>query len=228
MHRLIVTGVGLAAAAGMSGAVVLGAAPGSERDAPHTHSETSRVDSAIYIVPSQSVDEVLDSATAVVLGTPISRETDYWPPSDPEIHVVAQFRFRVDEVLSGDFKPGEEIIVQVPGGTMALWGNPQKGGSFRPREGEETHTVEYPEFPFYSEGRPEVVFLQPSAVTNGARAFVAVPNGRYELRSERLVSRLEGDPTEAHVYPSSDLRSVVVGKTLSELRGFLAPRAQSD
>jgi hypothetical protein len=168
-------------------------------------------------VAAADLGQLASSSTIVARVRFVSREDDFWPQVDPRIWVYSRYVLEVVEVLKGDVRAGERVVVHVPGGVQAEWGNPQPGGSFEPRPGEPTQVVAYGGFPAFDPTREKVVFLQDTTIQGGTRVLWSPPEGRYTLAQGRLVSIFVDVPTDPAEIRQPDAKADVIGKTLPEL-----------
>ncbi|MGE5594552.1 MAG: hypothetical protein ACM3S1_00805 [Hyphomicrobiales bacterium] len=165
-----------------------------------------------------SLGELVDDSDLVVLATPLRRLDDYWPPVDPEIFVYSVYELRVDDVLFGEAKAGDLVSVYLEGGVKAESGNPQPGGSFRPRPGEPTVDAELPWWPRFNMGKQELLFLskKPPQGTDGV--LLAPGDGRYRVANGRIASLYVDVPTDPSKLSAGDYRRDVISTTVDELR----------
>lgn len=168
--------------------------------------------SSMLVEQPASFEQLVAESPAIVLVTAMERIEDYWPPTDPQLTVLAQFRLRVDRVLKGSIVEGEHIVVRLPGGTSAMWGDPNPGGSFKPVPGEETQEIEYADFPFFRKGTQELIFL--SSLDEGATAYGATAFGRYRLVKGRLAPVVDEVHHDAGAPASGGPLAPVLGATI--------------
>lgn len=168
-----------------------------------------------YILPVQSLEQLMEESDEVVLARTGDSVGEYWVPGPAELFVQTQFEIEVIETLAGGLTVGSRIVVHVPGGAMARVGNPQPGGSFRPVEGEETMYVEYAEFPMPEPGGTELMFLSRVTADDGTEFWLqARPEARFEVQPDgNLVSVLKRTGAR-----TDDFESWLVGGTLEEAR----------
>jgi hypothetical protein len=188
----------------------------AEREGPVLHD-----DFGPFTASARSLGELASSSALIARVRPVSQLNDYWPDATPQIWVYSRFVLRIEEVISGDGQPGQTIVVYVPGGTKARWGNPQPGGTFKPQAGSETMNVEYGGFPRFDPGREEIVFLQRTAIQDGSQVFWSPPEGRYQMRNGRLVSIFVDVPIEPTAIIDKDAKADVIGKSLEELKAIV-------
>jgi hypothetical protein len=168
-----------------------------------------------YFVPIRTIDDLMTECDAVVVGVVSEPIGEFWPPSVAELHVQTQFEVRVEEVLSGDVSPGSSLVLHLLGGTMAKWGDPTPGGSFRPREGEETVTIRYREYPFPQPGERELMFLSRIELTDGTSYWVPIASEtRFSITQDGSLASVLRQSGE----PSSGLERWLLGGTLNSTR----------
>ena len=147
-----------------------------------------------------TVEEI--PADVVVTFTPLREVDEFWPPVQPQIVVWSRWIVRVDDVLLGDAKPGEELMVAVPGGRMDLSStfsieSGKLKGSMQPQPGRPVTRVQYTNFPPLQVGQSELAFL--SSVDNyrseGVMWLAAVAEARYRVGpGESLVAIASDHP----------------------------------
>ncbi len=223
VRSLVLVGVGAVVIGGAAAVGSALASRGASKPNSH-HDDAGLLNSMVYVEPFKSFDDLVMQSTAIALVAVEARLEDYWVPRDPEISVMAQFRVRVVRSLQGDLRSGDTFVVRVPGGEILEVGNPQPGGSFRPKRGEKTITLEYGDFPFYKRGTQELVFFTSAASTDdGERMLLTAGPTRYRVgASGKLESVVDGDPTTADGFPSGHPARLVVGSTLDEVAARVA------
>lgn len=187
-------------------------------------------------VPFQDIDELVRFSDIAVVVTVEERLPDFWRPSPVQdsttVHSV--FSLRVDRVVAGDAaKPGEKLIVHLPGGVVADKTVPAPAPgvtiSLKPEPGDKTFSVSMAGYPEFVPGTQEVVFLErftPPAEWGIEPYYVTGPDSRFAL--ERGLTRsivagrppIDGDSEYDLVSPG--LRAALEGKTLDELSSLVA------
>lgn len=150
--------------------------------------------------------ELLTISEAVVVLTPLRLVDEYWSPGTLQQLPISRWAVRVDRVVRGDVKPGEELILGLAGGHVALGRtlsieSGRLQGSLQPTGGGSADLVMIDTLPFPRPGQSELAFL--SRTTDGAGASwwsFAVPHSRFTIGpGGRLRSPLPGEPARIPV-----------------------------
>ena len=186
---------------------------------------TSREPLRITLAGSWTMKESLAEIDRdlVVVVTPVGILGEYWLPMEPEQFVWSRWVVRVDRVLEGDVKAGDEIIVAIHGGHIAADAalSIESGflsGSLRPEPGEESVLIEYTDLPRLELGRQELLFLKRSETypEAGPAYLLAAFEGRYLIEDGALRPHPHG------LVADTAVARLVASLTIEELKVRLA------
>lgn len=214
---VVAIGVSLGIVLGQGEPVSRDASPGSTTARPMLQDDFGGFSEA-----SPSLEALVDATDLVAAVRFVKQEADFWPETDPQIWVYSRFVVELTEVIRGEAKSGDRLEVFMPGGAQAEWGNPQIGGTFKPRPGERVVQTSEPGFPSFSPDREEIVFLMKTELQDGTPVWWAVPEGRYTIANGRVVSIFGDVPSDPSQIVQRDAKVDVVGKTPAELRNAVA------
>ena len=168
-----------------------------------------------YFVPLQSLEQLVASSDLIAVVSVDGKVGEYWLDSDPELFVHSQFQVQVEESLKGEALAGSKLVIHVPGGTMALVGDPSPGGSFRPEPGDETVLTEYAEFPFPRDGAREIMFLSRITTNDGNTFWMqARPEARFAIADDGTIESV----LKASGARGDEFYRWLLGETVTEAR----------
>jgi hypothetical protein len=173
----------------------------------------NRFDEAIH-----SLAALVESSSLIANVKFVEELSNYWPDVSPQITVYRRFVLELEEVIAGTPPNDKRVIVFVPGGIKAEWGNPQPGGSFKPVPGEPTVEEVRAGYPGFSRNRDELVFLMRTTIQDGSEVWWATPEGRYEVVNGEVRSIFLDVPTDPAKLTQRDAKSDVVGKAYEAVR----------
>ena len=186
-------------AIGVAVAAVLSVAGGSDASVSPVNPGTSPVmgPAQAIVLPARGyreqakdISDVLANSDECIIGQVTRQEADFWPDRDPQTDVFSIFVVRVEKSLKGQAALGTEVRLMVPGGRMAVWGNPTSGGSFKPLPGEQSVFVQYADHPFPRNGQRELVCVTrfDGWADSLGIVYVPSPDARFEVAGTQLAS----------------------------------------